>query len=58
MKEITAEGDHSYDERHHRHRPSVVACTCSLPALEAEFWNGVGSVPVGVNNSLIGGWIV
>ena len=46
----------------------VVACTCNLPGvmactsnkafLEAEFRNGVGSVPIGGNSSSIGGWIV
>ena len=28
-------------------RPSVVACTCNPANLEAEFWNGVGPIPVG-----------
>ena len=26
----------------------VVACTCNPATLEAEFWNGVRSTPVGV----------
>ena len=26
--------------------PDVVACTCNQTALEAEFWNGAGSIPV------------
>ena len=39
-------------------RPGVVACTCNPATLEAEFRNGVGSIPVGGNSSSIGGWIV
>ena len=38
--------------------PGVVACTCNPAALEAEFRNSVGSVPVGGNSPSIGGWIV
>ena len=38
--------------------PGVVACTCNPATLEVEFRNGVGSIPVGGNSSLIGGWIV
>ena len=38
--------------------PGVVACTCNPATLEAEFRNGVGSIPVGVNSPSIGGWIV
>ena len=38
--------------------PPVVASTCNSGTLEAEFQNGVGSIPVGGNSSLIGGWIV
>ena len=38
--------------------PGVVACTCNPATLEAEFRNGVGSVPVGGNSPSIGGWIV
>ena len=39
-------------------KPDVVACTCNPATLEAEFRNGVGSVPVGGNSPSIGGWIV
>ena len=39
-------------------QPGVVACTCNPATLEAEFRNGVGSVPVGDNSPSIGGWIV
>ena len=38
--------------------PGVVACTCNPATLEAEFRNGVGSIPVGGNSPSIGGWIV
>ena len=38
--------------------PGVVACTCNPAALEAEFRNSVGSIPVGGNSPSIGGWIV
>ena len=38
--------------------PGVVACTCNPATLEAEFQNGVGSIPVGINSPSIGGWIV
>ena len=34
---------------------SVVACTCNPASEEAEFRNGVGSIPVGGNSPLIGG---
>ena len=27
---------------------SVVACTCNLTTTEAEFWNGVSSIPLEV----------
>ena len=36
----------------------VVACTYNPAALEAEFRNGVGSIPVEGNSPSIGGWIV
>ena len=36
-------------------QPGVVACTCNPATLEAEFRNGVGSVPVGGNSPSIGG---
>ena len=36
----------------------VVTCTCNPATLEAEFRNGVGSIPVGGNSPSIGGWIV
>ena len=39
-------------------KPDVVACTCNPAILEAEFPNGVGSVPVGDNSPSIGEWIV
>ena len=39
-------------------QPGVVACTCNSATLEAEFWNGVGSIPVGGNSPSVGGWIV
>ena len=38
--------------------PSIVACTCNPATLEAEFWNGVGLIPVGDNSPSISGWIV
>ena len=38
--------------------PGVVACTCNPATLEAEFRNGMGSIPVGGNGPSIGGWIV
>ena len=34
--------------------PGVVACTCNLASLEAEFRNSVGSIPVGGNSPSIG----
>ena len=34
------------------------ACTCNPATLEAEFRNGVGSIPVGGNSPSKGGWIV
>ena len=34
------------------------ACIYNPTTLEAEFWNGVGSIPVGGNSPSIGGWIV
>ena len=36
----------------------VMTCTCNPATLEAEFWNGVSSIPVGGNSPLIGWWIV
>ena len=36
----------------------VVAWTCNSATLEAEFRNGLESIPVGVNSPSIGGWIV
>ena len=38
--------------------PGVVACTCNPATVEAEFRNGVGSIPVGGNSPSIGRWIV
>ena len=38
--------------------PGGVACTCNSATLEAEFLNGVVSIPVGANTSSIDGWIV
>ena len=35
-----------------------MVCTCNQVALEAEFRNGVDSVPVVDNSPSIGGWIV
>ena len=35
----------------------VVVCTCNPATLEAEFRNGVGSIPAGGNSPSIGGWI-
>lgn len=35
----------------------MVACTCNPTTLEAEFWDGVGSIQVGSISPLIGGWI-
>ena len=40
------------------YRSGVVACTCNPATVEAEFRNGVGSIPVGGNSPSIGGWIV
>ena len=39
-------------------KPGVVACTCNPATLEAEFWNGMSSIPVGGNSPSIGWWIV
>ena len=39
-------------------QPGVVACTCNPATQEAEFGNGVGSISVGGDSPLIGGWIV
>ena len=39
-------------------RPGAVACTYNPATLEAEFRNGVRSMPVGGNSPSIGGWIV
>ena len=36
----------------------VVARTCNPATLDAEFRNGVGSIPIGGNSPSIGGWIV
>ena len=36
----------------------VVACTCNPATMEAEFRNGVGSIPVGGNSPSIDVWIV
>ena len=36
----------------------VLACTCNPDTLEAEFRNGVSSIPAVGNSPLIGGWIV
>ena len=36
----------------------MVACTCNLATLKAEFWNGVSAIPVGETVLSIGGWIV
>ena len=33
--------------------PGVVECTCNLATLDAEFWNDVGSIPVGANSPVI-----
>ena len=38
--------------------PGIVACTCNRATLEAEFWNGVGSIPVGGKIPSIDGWVV
>ena len=38
--------------------PGVVACTCNPATMEAEFRDGVGSIPVWGNGPSIGGWIV
>ena len=38
--------------------PGVVACICNPATLEAEFRNGVDSIPVGGNCPSIGGWMV
>lgn len=37
--------------------PDVATCTCNPSTLEAKFQNGVGLMPIGGNNSSIGGWI-
>ena len=31
----------------------VVTCTCNPTTLETEFWNVVGSIPVGSNSSCV-----
>ena len=36
----------------------VMTCTCNPATLEAEFRNGVSSIPVGGNSPSIGWWIV
>ena len=36
----------------------VVACTCVPATPEAEFRNGVDSIPAEANSLSIGGWIV
>ena len=36
----------------------VVACICNPATLDADFQNGVGSIPVEGNSPSIGGWIV
>ena len=36
----------------------VAACTSNAATLDAKFKNVVGAIPVGNNNSSIGGWIV
>ena len=36
----------------------VMACTWNPANLEAEFWNGMSSIPVGGNGPLIDRWIV
>ena len=41
--------------RTQQYLPGVVACTCNPATLEAEFWNGVGLIPVGGNSPSIGG---
>ena len=38
--------------------PGVVTCTCNATTLEAEFRNGVGSIPFVGNSPSTGGWIV
>ena len=38
--------------------PGVATYTCNIAALEAEFSNGVGSLPIGGNTPSIDGWIV
>ena len=40
--------------RYHSTLHHVVPCTCNPATLEAESWNGVGSIPVGGNSLLIG----
>ena len=39
-------------------QPGVVACTCNPAFLMAQFWDGVGLIPVGGNSPSIGGWIM
>ena len=39
-------------------RPRIVACTCDLARLDAEFGSGLGSIPVGGSSPSIGGLIV
>ena len=41
-----------------RKKTGLVSCTCNPATLEAEFQNSVGSVTVGSDIPLIGGWIV
>ena len=41
-----------------RPKPGVVACTCNSATMEAEFWNGVGSMQVLDNSPSTGRCIV
>ena len=39
-------------------RPGVVACTCNPANLEAEFWNGVGLIPLEGSSPSIAAWLL
>ena len=58
IKDLKTEVNDFKDNIEFTENVGVVACTCNPATLEAEFRNGVGSVPVGRNSPSIGGWIV
>ena len=48
----------NYEKCKFNFEPGVVPCNCNPDALEAEFRNGVGLIPVRGNSPSMGGWIV